>query len=397
MTSSLSPEEQRVRVTQAFTPAAPVARRDLFAGRTRQLEALVDTVFQTGQHAIVHGERGVGKTSLACVLTALFADDPTKFVVRVNCDATDDFTNIWKKVIEDLDPMLPFVGRARNALEIVIAKERLVPNDIRRFLRDVVDEREPIILLDEFDTVTHPEVTRLTADTIKTLSDQTVDATLIVVGVADTLDQLLAEHGSIDRSIIGVHMPRMTSDELSDLVRRGLRPVDIDIAAEALDLIAEMSQGFPHFAHVLTQGSARATVEDSRSVISVADVMVGVRNAMRRVEAWISQSYDRATSTGREAIYSQVLLGAALAPKDEKGYFSPADVRDPLSEIIKRRYNLTSFGRHLDSLCESRRGPIFVRTSTSRGKRYRFVEAHMEPYVLMRTFTAERGTGYVAL
>jgi Cdc6-like AAA superfamily ATPase len=381
-----------------FTPAAPVTRFDLFAGRQRQLDALVDIIFESGQHAIVHGERGVGKTSLACVLTALFADDPTKAIVRVNCDASDDYSSIWKKVIDDFGDLFPAAGVARDAVVRAEANEHLVPNDVRRLLRGISVEREPIVLLDEFDTVTNADVTRLTADTIKTLSDQTIAATLIVVGVADNLNELLAEHRSIDRSILGVHMPRMSSEELSDFVRRGLSMVKLDIAAPALDLIAEMSQGFPHFTHLLTQASARATADDGRSVIEVRDVTVGVRKAIRIVEAWIRDSYDAATSSGREAIYNQVLLGAALAPKDDKGFFSADDVRDPLSEIIKRRYNIMSFDRHLDALCESRRGPIFERSPSRRGKRYRFVEPHMEPYVVMRTFTAERGTmSFIAL
>ncbi len=59
-------------VNEAFSPGAPVQERDLFAGRIEQLRALVDSVQQRGRHAIVFGERGVGKTSLANILAHLF-------------------------------------------------------------------------------------------------------------------------------------------------------------------------------------------------------------------------------------------------------------------------------------------------------------------------------------
>ena len=55
-------------INMAFTPAAPVDSKDLFAGRKREIEKVIGTVFQPGQHAVIYGERGVGKTSLANTL-----------------------------------------------------------------------------------------------------------------------------------------------------------------------------------------------------------------------------------------------------------------------------------------------------------------------------------------
>jgi replication-associated recombination protein RarA len=59
------------RVAEAFRPSAPIDRRDLFAGRAEQIAELFSIVSQPGQHAIVYGERGVGKTSLALVAAEL--------------------------------------------------------------------------------------------------------------------------------------------------------------------------------------------------------------------------------------------------------------------------------------------------------------------------------------
>ena len=51
-----------------FTPAAPIDAISLFRGREAQIQMLLEAVSQIGQHAIVYGERGVGKTSLISVL-----------------------------------------------------------------------------------------------------------------------------------------------------------------------------------------------------------------------------------------------------------------------------------------------------------------------------------------
>jgi len=70
-----------------------------------------------------------------------------------------------------------------------------------------------VIILDEFDRV-HDEDSRvLMADTIKTLSDQLVSTTMVIVGVADDVNQLISSHASIDRNLVQVLMPRMSKSD----------------------------------------------------------------------------------------------------------------------------------------------------------------------------------------
>ncbi len=54
-------------VAESFRPAAPIDRRSLFSGRADQIGEVFSVVAQPGQHAVIYGERGVGKTSLAAV------------------------------------------------------------------------------------------------------------------------------------------------------------------------------------------------------------------------------------------------------------------------------------------------------------------------------------------
>ena len=382
-----SAEHLRLRVGQAFSPAAPVARRDLFAGRTKQLESLVDVAFEQGQHAIIYGERGVGKTSLATVLALIFEDDEHKLAVRVNCDATDDFSSLWHKILDELELVLEEDGRAIITVNKLRDKPDLSPNDVRRLLHHVSVERDCIVLIDEFDTMRDEIVTRLFADTIKTLSDQAVPGTLIVIGVADSLDELVTEHGSINRSLVSIHMPRMSAEELKDIVRRALHVLTMDIEPEALDLITHVAQGFPHFTHLLGQASARAAIDERRPLITTADAITAIERVSDRVEAWIQESYLLATQTSHDALYTQVLVAAALAPTDPQGFFAAADVREPLSAIMGKRYDIPSFSRQLNALAESDRGPVLTKTGSERKYRFRFLEPDMEPYVLMKSLT----------
>src|SRR5271156_1253718 len=98
----LTDEDWRARgydALHAFSPGAPIDESDLFAGRSDQIDKLLDTVMQRGQHAILYGERGVGKSSLANTFaTRLFKGARILTCIPVNCLPTDDFSDIWRKV-----------------------------------------------------------------------------------------------------------------------------------------------------------------------------------------------------------------------------------------------------------------------------------------------------------
>ena len=88
----------RFEAGQLFSPSAPIDAGELFAGRARQLQALLDAVSQRGQHAIVFGERGVGKTSLVNVLPGFIQSERPILAARCNCDSADTYTTLWRKI-----------------------------------------------------------------------------------------------------------------------------------------------------------------------------------------------------------------------------------------------------------------------------------------------------------
>lgn len=94
----------RSQLPTVFSPSTPISRRDLFAGRTAQIEQVLGAVSQPGQHVVLFGERGVGKTSLASLIHQFWdvATKSAEHVVapRINCDATDTFATIWHKITD---------------------------------------------------------------------------------------------------------------------------------------------------------------------------------------------------------------------------------------------------------------------------------------------------------
>ena len=122
----------------------------------------------------------------------------------------------WRKVLEEVEIVQEtqgagFTGETRQALSTaasMLPEANLTPNDVRRALSVVASAASIVIFLDEFDRLDRPKASGLFADTIKTLSDQLVSATIVMVGVADNVEELIAEHRSIERALVQIHMPQ---------------------------------------------------------------------------------------------------------------------------------------------------------------------------------------------
>lgn len=386
----------RAQLEQAFSPGAPVRRIEFLAGRTKEMGEALRAVSRAGMHAVLYGERGVGKTSIARFIHEMWTDiaKDISYVIPpyVSCDSDDTFQTVWANVAREVQLIIeqrlidpgndPESGAFRSALDDLETGEA-TPGVIRRAL-DLPQYRF-IVVIDEFDRLSDLDASRLFADTIKMLSDHLVDATLILVGVADSLEELIHEHRSIDRSIIQVLVPRMDAAELKAIVVTGLTQVGMSIEEHALNRIAAASKGLPHFTHLLGLESAIYAVEQEQTVVRGDDFDHGLARALDAMKETLGSHYHRAIMSPRkDARYAEVLLASALAPVDELGYFAPADLREPITAITGEQQDIPNFMRHLSAFCEGKRGKVLQRSDEHTRPRYRFSDTLMQPYVLLR-------------
>ncbi|MDZ4323313.1 MAG: ATP-binding protein, partial [Alphaproteobacteria bacterium] len=288
MMTALSQLALKHRISQTFTPSAPIDRYALFAGRTEQVEKLMNAVSQKGQHAILFGERGVGKTSLATVLKELLVQlDPTGNVPigSTNCEATSTFQSIWKAILRDMPIILKEVGMGivptvheEEGTFADVSDSINSAEDVRHLFESMKDKRF-VIIIDEIDQIKTKGTAKSLADTIKTLSDHVVKATLVLVGVADSVDQLIAEHASIERALVQIKMERMSLEELHEIIDKGLKEVGMTAKDEAKKQISKLSQGLPHYTHLLALHAAQSAVSESRMEIGISDVENAISKA----------------------------------------------------------------------------------------------------------------------
>jgi len=203
----------------------------------------------------------------------------------------------------------------------------------------------------------------------------------VLVGVADSIDDLISEHRSIDRALIQIQMQRMSKQELIEIIDKGIaRCPELTINDEVKMRIADYSQGLPSYTHLLAKEVALQAVKLDRLYATMDDLHLAVKEAAdAQLETNLS-SYRTAVSAPRGKNFKPVLLACALAPKDDHGFFYAKDILTPLRLITGKNYEIPAFAKHLKSFCEAYRGPILQR----RGKPYRFIRPIMEPYVILR-------------
>jgi Cdc6-like AAA superfamily ATPase len=382
---------------KVFTPAAPVDKHALFAGRKDQLRKVVDTVVQRGRHAIIFGERGVGKTSLANVLEdTLQAPGGEVITAHVNCDSADTFQSLWLKIFDEIElhTEVRSAGFQPNIFHetTTVAAELHSPvttNKVRKLLSVLSENALLVVIVDEFDRVQNTEARSMFADTIKMLSDHSVPATLVIVGVADTVDELLAEHLSIERALVQIHMPRMSAEELSEIITKGINKLNVKIETEAKERITLLSRGLPHYTHALCLHAVRAALDDGQLIVKTGHVDTAIQKALDEAQQSTVSAYHKAVSSQRrDNLYTQVLLACALAETDQMGYFAPADLREPMSSIMERPYDIANFIQHLNAFCKEERGSVLQRTGVPRRYRYRFRNPLMQPFVTMQGFAS---------
>jgi len=347
---------------------------------------------QDRAHIVVFGPRGIGKTSLVNVLAEL-ARDVEYRVMRCACGSDATFEEIFRSLLRSLpigdldrDTQARFSGV--DNLEQLLPPGAFGPTDLTNVLSHIKLEHT-ILIIDEFDRVEETQLKRQFAEAIKNISDVGARVTFIIIGIAQSLEELIGIHPSIQRHVVGIHLPLMTRGELERLVQAGEVASGVSFEDATRDMIVSFSKGLPYYAQLLSLHAGRRALEREASQVQMADLRHALENVLRESDPLAKASYELATRQETDEFVTEVLYAAAVAPHDDFGTFTIETVASLPVDIGGKKLAETALRQCLDELAEDENA-LLIRAGPPEESRYSFALQTMRQYILLRQAARRR-------
>jgi Cdc6-like AAA superfamily ATPase len=372
-----------------FTPGYPVQQKDLFSGRAQQLDRTIESIAAPGRHPVIFGQRGVGKTSLANILGQVLQK---LTAVKVSCDSSDTFSSIWNRVfytasVSFKQQALGFT--AVEATKTVTLADALghdptttKPAEIADLLRRIGNYC--VVILDEFDKVTDPQAKAAFADLIKIASDTAPGTTIVLVGVAENIHELIGEHPSIDRNLVQIELPLMSDNEIRAIVETGFAKLGLTAEPAVFAQVPVLAGGFPHYAHLLGLCSAKAAAENDTTLITASLFDIACNIAVEDAIEKYRDAYSKATATTQPNRYPQILTACGYARTDARGVFRATDVVDAIAEVFNETVSIQGVVPALGKFLKAHRGSVLTAVSVGGRQCYRFKDPMMRPFCRLK-------------
>jgi hypothetical protein len=388
----MDPEKVSANMHTVFTPGAPINNRDLFRGRVGLIQRILEAVPSPGRHPIIFGQRGVGKTSFVNMLDWFF---PHHQAIKITCDSSDTFKSIWNRILQKAT--IRFKEQAfgftreesenHSSLAAFLGTDNGVsPSEIAGILELL--KNPALFILDEFDRVVENDVKTATADLIKNVSDNIPNVTLILVGVGESISELIGEHRSIARNLAQIEMPVMEPAEIQEIIVKGCSTLDISPDQEVLGEVVSLAAGFPHYAHLLGLCIAKAClIHDTDTIgLNLFNELVCNLAVEDAIETY-RQAFTKATRTSQLSRYPNILCACGASNHDDNGVFRATDVVEAMNTLFAESVTLQAVVPALRAFTESERGPILDKVPVGKVTHYRFREPMMRPFLRIKART----------
>jgi hypothetical protein len=382
---------------RTLSPSSPIRTPEFLRGRERNLEQIRRAFVQPGRQIFVYGDRGVGKTSLA--LTAAFEHQPADREPPI-LSCSGGFYAIMRDLLNLLAARSVLMAKetrsrefsfsqwlgAKDGKTIEAARVGEMPsvNEVLAALKElcIAGHRDRVCVFDEFELVAEPEDRQLFGDFIKGLGDQDVPIRAIFCGIGDSVAALLNDHASAPRYLASVELSRLGYDAGFEIMRGAAAAVGIEIEHNTQVRIAIISDGFPHYIHLICEKLFWEMFEDPTlvAVSTVEHYRRAVMAAVEEAQPELRALYDKAVRKYQRD-YEHVLWAAADHQNFDRRSVEIFDTYCALFRDDETRLSRERFNQRLNALKSPAHGSVLIGT---RQGWYRFRESMLRGYVRLK-------------
>lgn len=396
---SQSEHDFGVMLGKVLSPSQPLNSEEFLRGREQQLAGIKRALFQPGRHVLIHGLRGVGKSSLA--QTAAYSLSIGADPIIVGCDGNSTFGRLMREVFDEavnknptIEKKIKEVGGGFSRLGInfggkvttheASATEPGSVNEAIRlvqFLCEAYSER-PVVVIDEFDQVRDQTEQEYFTNFIKQVSDKHVPACFLFCGIGESVDAIMSAHGSADRYFHTVSLGQLPWEARFEIVTGAAERLGIETEENTVIRIARISDGFPHYVHFISEKLFWRVYEAHNDGKVTGELFeLAMNDASEAMDMKLRGPYETATQKYNND-YEAVLWAAADGHELRR---RSSDIYESYLRIMQNRpqeaLNREKFNQRINSLKRPSHASIL---SGTRAGWYEFTEKMIRGYVRLR-------------
>jgi hypothetical protein len=391
------------QVNHFVHPSEEVSDPLQLKGRDVPLMQLRDAFETNGMNAFVWGLRGVGKTSLVHTACQKFSNQ-VRLAAALSCHKT----STAQELMNDLFRRVAHAGKVNltdskigaklSAYGLTIEaqkggfKESLKIDSVNHasdFLDTILPAdfekgRQWIVIVDEFDLLENKDTIDFFTALAKQLSVDKVNVKFVFCGVASNLNDLIGSHESVERYLKAVELRPLLDGHIMEIVNYIAENFDIRLLNGQVTRVAQISCGYPHFAHLIMREVLVHLYDlgKNQKQVSPDTFKASVQNASRSAATRLHVAYDAATKKGTDK-YIEVLWSVAdgqLMEKQfkniHKDYLRIMEGRSGRDRLVDEQ----QFRNHLNALVSEGHGEVLRRGKVGW---YRFSDPMFRSYVRM--------------
>lgn len=223
------------------------------------MQQILSTLNTPGQHVLLFGDRGVGKSSLANIASSKLIKIAGKDLVIKRCSKSDSFSTIFESALMKCGIDISIQSKNISgsfSIKGIGCQESTEYNGFMdkvqspSWIYEKLKDLNTLLLIDEFDSIQNKEDKHKVAELIKLLSDSNSSFKIFVVGIAESAEELTAGHPSVQRCLKEIKLSKMSQRELVDIINSGSAKLKLNFTRDAKFRICRLSSGYPHFTHL---------------------------------------------------------------------------------------------------------------------------------------------------
>ncbi|MDR1706733.1 MAG: ATP-binding protein [Prevotella sp.] len=375
-------------VRSIFTPHIPIIKVDWLKGRNKELRSLFEHLTTPGQHALLFGERGVGKSSLAETASIELSKRYGLTLFKKQCSRLDNFATIFEKPLKAVNVDVNTISESKSTgLSAVlsgfgVSKDKQTQKEGENklslnpsFVAEHISDLKGLLLIDEFDAIQSTEDKEKIAEVIKLLSDRNSTLRILIVGIADSARELTMGHPSLTRCLREIKVRRILIKDLIEILKNGASRLKLNFDPVVMPKIAIVSSGYPYFTHLLALKVCEDVIAEERTTVTMRDLLNATERAIENSEESLLTMFIESTNSTHKDKLERILLAAATCNEFR---FSGYDICKKYYDIYKEDLTTSQLGPYLSKLVSTDNSKIMRRLSKGI---YRFSDPRMPSFI----------------